>query len=316
MKYKFLIAFMLSFQMGYTSSEVNAPASTYGPEHLWLTGPLLTPTAQVTPPGHVNLEPYLYMFVNNGRYQDDWNAKAFPKLFQLNPQILFKVGLVEKFDILGVYQMYYSWRQQESSFQFGDLPLSLEYQFYEGESATLIKFYVKETFPIGNYQNLNHKKKGTDSSGQGSFVTSSGVTFSRVYDFGNQQYFRPRVDLSLNFPAPVKVSGLNTYGESKNTHGTVIPGNGFTFYVGMEYTLTKEWALALDLAGFMAGKTRFKGWTDTKVGYGSSAQFTAAPAIEYNWREDMGLIAGAYLSVAGRNSTRFYSIGVAYNYYF
>jgi hypothetical protein len=46
----------------------------------------------------------------------------------------------------------------------------------------------------------------------------------------------------------------------------------------------------------------------------ASIQYSLAPAIEYNWSEKLGLIAGCWLTIAGKNSRKFTSGVIALNY--
>lgn len=52
------------------------------------------------------------------------------------------------------------------------------------------------------------------------------------------------------------------------------------------------------------------------VGLPSSEQFSFAPAIEYNFTENFGIITGVWLSAFGRNSPRFRTgiVNIDYNY--
>ncbi len=47
----------------------------------------------------------------------------------------------------------------------------------------------------------------------------------------------------------------------------------------------------------------------------TSAQFSIAPAIEYNWNANIGIIFGSWFTLAGKNSTQFTSGVFAFNYY-
>ncbi len=293
-----------------------SPGATGPSNSLWLTGPLLTPSAKVVPPGHLNIEPYFYTIVSTAAYGDDWQAKSTPRFLQLFSQMQVKVGVIEKFDLFGIVQGYYNATQGQSATAFGDLPIVLEYQLYEGENSSLIKLFARETFPVGKYQRSNPKKLRTDLGGMGSFVSATGFTISRVYHFGGEHYLRPRFNLALSFSAPVHVRGINAYGGDPSTKGWVYPGNSAAFLFGAEYTLTKNWALAIDINGRMSGRTRFNGYSATAVAAPSSAQFSLAPAIEYNWSPTKGIIIGSWFTVAGKNSKRFYSAAAAYNWYY
>ena len=52
------------------------------------------------------------------------------------------------------------------------------------------------------------------------------------------------------------------------------------------------------------------------VGFPSSEQFSLAAALEYNFNASLGLIAGGWFSIAGRNSAAFASAVAAFNYYY
>ncbi|MES2122546.1 MAG: hypothetical protein V4492_07205, partial [Chlamydiota bacterium] len=80
-------------------------------------------------------------------------------------------------------------------------------------------------------------------------------------------------------------------------------------------------ALALDIQYQHNNKTRFSGHKGRTrgvrnvVGGPSSEQFSLAPAFEYNFTYNVGLIAGCWFTVAGRNALEFASGVVAINIY-
>jgi hypothetical protein len=70
-------------------------------------------------------------------------------------------------------------------------------------------------------------------------------------------------------------------------------------------------------------KTQFRGTVGTTsdglptiVGFPSSEQISFAPAIEYNFSSELGLIVGCWFTGWGRNSTQFRSgvINLDYTY--
>ena len=55
---------------------------------------------------------------------------------------------------------------------------------------------------------------------------------------------------------------------------------------------------------------------NAKFAISSEKQATYAPAIEYNYNENFGIIAGYWFSTKGKNSPDFKSYVLALNFYF
>ena len=90
----------------------------------------------------------------------------------------------------------------------------------------------------------------------------------------------------------------------------------FSCDIAMEYTLTRNWAFAADLFYVYSNKTKFSGTTLAPIGRPSSEQLSFAPAIEYNWNINVGIITGAWVTLTGRNSSCFRGSVTAVNVYF
>jgi hypothetical protein len=94
-----------------------------------------------------------------------------------------------------------------------------------------------------------------------------------------------------------------------------------TVLFGFEISLSQRWAIANDIQYVHTNKTRFKGrkgatrGVANRVGRPSSEQWSLAPAIEYNWSDDYGVIAGVWFTFAGRNTIEFTSGVIAVNIY-
>ncbi len=110
--------------------------------------------------------------------------------------------------------------------------------------------------------------------------------------------------------------GLNVYGGNTSTRGTAYPGNNFSVNVGLEYSLSQPWTLALDLLYIYQAKNRFSGHDGgTPMTSPSSASYSLAPAIEYNFSDKIGLIGGSWFTVAGRNTAQYINWILALNIY-
>lgn len=311
----------------------------------WFTGPLLTPSPNVIPGGHFNIEPYVYYGATTARYDSGWHPVKVPKFSQFRVQVPIQIGLTQWMDFAITPQMIHSWSQGSATTKFTDLPVQFDFQLQHDRPGLNwhpgIRFTVKETFPTGKYQHLNPNKNKTDISGSGSFATGFAVVIGKLFHFTGVHFLNTRFSASYTYPAPVHVRGFNTYGGGYGTAGKVLPGNIFNFLFGAEYSMTHRWVLALDAACTVSSKTRFHGTpgfsaplvpanvgsvpsnplgltgsSEATTGGPASARFSLAPALEYNWNANLGIIAGAIFSVAGRNSIRYASGSAAFNYYY
>jgi len=283
----------------------------------WFTGPLLTPSARVISKGDANLEPYLYYFISTARYDNHWKAITHPTFNRIIMQLNAKIGITEKIDLTLIPQSHRCFSQGRRGASFGDLPFGFNYQLYEGKPEdwlTYVKLSVIETFPTGKFDKLNPKLKFTDTSGQGNYLTNIGLTFSSLVKLTNHRFFSYRWNITASVGAPAKVKGLSIYGGNALTRAKVNPGTSYFFLAGAEYTLIKEISLACDFEARYSPRKRFKGFSALPLSGPEVIQFALAPAIEYNWNSEMGIIIGTWFSLAAKNSDRFISTVAAFNY--
>lgn len=290
----------------------------------WLTGSLLSPAGDVIPNGHYNYEPYLYVGTNFGTYNSHWGTKRANNLHTVISQTIFEAGLPANFD----FQIYpqFSWNHTHgaSSWDINDIPWGFDYQLLSSEGSQWwpkIKLSFFANLPVGKYQKLNPGKQRTDVGGSGSWFPNIGIVFGRLFWFGGNHFLNVRASADYTFPTSVHVKGYNTYGGGRHTRGRVFPGQFVTSIFAFEYTWTQRWAFAMDTVYTHYNKTRFKGHRGktkgipNQVGGPSSEVLSFAPAFEYNWSVNVGLIAGCWFTAAGRNTIRFANGVIAINIY-
>lgn len=309
-----LVLGLIHFEDGHSVSSVPLSEEPEGP---WFTGPLLTPSARVMPPGHVNVEPYLFWNVATGIYDDQWKAHSIPTFNVIDAQLPIKYGLVDKLGLTVTFQSVLAFTQGKSGSAFADFPIGLEYQLFEGKPddwITFAKFSVTEVFPTGKYHHLNPERFLTDSSGQGSYITIAGLTFSKLFEFCDKSYLGTRCNFSVLYFTPTHIRGFSVYGGDRDTRGTIHHGATYWFFAGAEYTVTRKFSLSCDFFARYVQRKTFKGSTTIPIFKPELIQFSLAPAVEYNWSAAWGIIAGAWFSLGGRNSERFINGVVALNY--
>jgi hypothetical protein len=112
----------------------------------------------------------------------------------------------------------------------------------------------------------------------------------------------------------VDVADASVYGTSQGFRGRADPGDTFSIYSAWEYSVTRNWVLALDVFYQRDASTRIRGTDLVTVNgapervrfeaeSGSAWRLGLAPAIEYNWSSRVGVIIGARWFAAGRNTS-------------
>lgn len=296
------------------------------PEHRdikepWFTGPLLAPSAFTIPAGHVDFEPYLYIVANKGLYDHDWKVHPTSTFWNNSFQPLVQVGITKWLDVEVIPALFYNYTHGAGKWAIGDTSIGFDFQLFSHQGrvtewVTAVKLNIKETIPTGKYSNLDPKKLVTDAGGMGSWQTSIDFVWGNLFYLGRGHFLTWRNSLQYTLPAPTHVKNLSVYGGAQGTEGTIYPAQNLQFDTAIEISLTQNWAFAMDFLTSWSGKTRFKGHATAPIGPPPSVQFSLAPAIEYNWSANLGIIFGPWFTIAGRNAIQFFDGVFAFNYYY
>lgn len=289
-----------------------ACTSVFGDQQ-WFTGPLLVPNAEVIPKGQTQWQPYVFQFWNDGIYNQNWNKIDNVTLRSTNIQACIIHGIAKSFDLEILPQMYINSRSGETSTRFGDFTLFIGYQaLKESRYIPALRWTIQETFPSGQYDKLS--SYGTAASGGGSYQTGTSLNFLKRFKIDDLHTFNLYWSLSYTIPSPVTLKGRNVYGGDPTTRGKVYPGNIFQLINSFEFNLTRHFAIACDIVNLWRDHGRFSGRTIQSSKRQSSYQLSFAPALEYNFSKNLGIIAGSWLTATGRSAAAFKSVVVAINY--
>jgi len=299
------------------------PNEEYTP---WLTGSLIAPLGTVITEGHFEIDSYVYFSSYTGSYNSKWETATSPNFFSINPQFLCTFGLTPWMDIQIIPQFYYQNYLSQNGAGFGDLPVGLDFQLYPADKEFWfpgIKLGISEIFPTGKFENLDPNKLGTDATGAGSFSTLFSLVLYKIYHLYKHHFLSVSASGTYQMPGSVNVNGANVYGGGFGTKGRVSPGNNFTGILSFELSLSQNWALALDNVWSHTDRSQFSGSAGFdengdpfSVGAPSSEQLSFAPAIEYNFAENMGLIAGCWFTALWINSSEFRNAVMNLYYYY
>ncbi len=311
----FLLPLVLLSSLHARIADPTPAGQNVGP---WLTGPLLAPSGHVIPTGHINYEPYFYWNKIQGSYDPEWHrVKSLHTFTQFLIQPTFQCGVLPYTEFDFAPQIFWQHIEDQSQWVWADMPFGFAFPLYVDKNKRWpdIKLKINGNLPWGKYQRLDPKKLGTDNGGSGTWAPAAGLVFTRLFHPGGVHYLSVRWLFQDIMPTPVHVEGLNNYGGAENTRGKVYPGNVFFTDLGLEFTLTQRWALALDITYQHNNRNRYKGNRDGLVDKPSSEQFTLAPGLEYNWSDWLGVIGGGWFTFAGRNSAQFVQWVFAINIY-
>lgn len=288
---------------------------TYSP---FYTGPLLAPSANVIPKGHVNVQPYLFWTKTYGAYSRTWHQTHIPRSsVTLEPVVIAQYGMTQFMDINLNVHAFYQRKGDQQDFNYGDTSLTCGFQLLQDFLHNPLPACVVEVgmiFPTGKYQKRDLRKNGTDITGAGTYSTTFSLNFQKNFNRVFRQTLDPlnyhpflfRWSFGYEINSNVSVEGINAYGGSPSTKGRVKPGNTFITVFAWEYSFTEQWVFATDWQYECTPKSTFSGNNGgVPVGTPASQSWSVAPAIEYNITSKMGALAGVWFSFAGRNSSQF-----------
>jgi len=292
----------------------------------WYTGPLLAASANNIEKGKFNLQPYLYFRDKHGVYNKKWGHHTLPDTFTFESELFFQMGFTSWLDLTMRVESFYKEKEGKDSFEFGDISASFGFQIIKEEDFTIkpsIRFEAAIGFPTGKYKNLNPQKNGIDSSGSGAYEAVFSLNFSKVVYWFENHPIAWRLNPSYAYSTEAKVTNFNVYGGGYNTKGKVKPGNLLAVILAFEYSFTQRWVFATDFSQVNTSKTTFKGNPGTTINgtiatntQSSSSQTSIAPALEYNFNKNLGILGGIHFSIKQRNASEFFAGIISATYTF
>ena len=291
----------------------------------WFTGPLLAPDGHTVARGHTKYQPYLFVTSNEGTFNRKWIHKVGPRSTRITPTMTLTQGIYHFVDLQFIVPVEINTNRGKTSTRLGDMGAILGVQVFEdrrNRAMPDVRLTLGMGFPTGQYRKLNPHKNNTDSSGNGTWDTSASLNVQKLWQVQDINFFRLRASLTYAFGTKIRVLGFNSYGGGYGCDGTIKPGGVGIGIVAFEYQFKQNWVFACDFMGSYKNEDAFFGNSGIKedglgsrVGIGKAYQLSMAPALEYNFSENVGIIAGIWYTMAGRNSQDFVSGVISVKYY-
>lgn len=283
------------------------PAQKEAQGDAWWTGPILAPSAGNLPKGHLLFEPYFYDVAATG-------SRTYGNLSYLLYGLTDRVtvGLMPAF---GYMEPTHGLPSRH--LQVGDLGVVGQIglrRYHPGHWFPALALNLQETLPTGRHDHLGERP--ADGIGSGTYTTTISLYSQTYFWLPNGRILRARLNVSEAISGIARVNGVSVYGTAAEFSGRARPGAINTTDLGLEYSLTRNWVLALDAASRYQMRTPIAGRSPApiRLDQGASEQVIFAPAAEYNFNANLGVIAGARLIEIGRNITRSITPLVAINY--
>ncbi|HEY0502152.1 MAG TPA: hypothetical protein VGD42_01550 [Lysobacter sp.] len=305
-------------------ADAHAEAGRAAPREVRFTGPLVS-GAPPLPRGLFNIEPYLIDTQVVGYYDEKRNRHDIDRTPDgWNLVVPMQYGVTERLTLgatlsAGLASTTGSGRHLET----GDTGLSLSWLLAKGDAAhaATLTFALRQNLATGTHDDLERHGLA-EATGTGAPSTRVGL-YGQAY-FLPERTLRGRINLSWRVPgARAAIDGTSAYGTPAGFSGHAELASAMQASIGLEYSLSPTWVLATDLvyerdrgahvAGVVAnadGVRRLE--RDVTAWWRQSV----APAVEYHWSDRVGLIAGALVSVEGRNSAAIVSPQIALNMVF
>ena len=290
----------------------------------WWTGPMLAPSAATLPRGHFLIEPYLYDVIVQGQYDANGARHSAPHANGFGSLTYMNYGLANRVTVGLIPTLGYndvSKGPSSGGVGLGDLTLQAQYritQFEEGHWVPTTSIALQETLPTGRYDRLGNRP--SDGFGSGAYTTTLAFFSQTYFWLPNGRILRMRCNVLPAISSNVRLRDVSVYGTGTGFRGQAMPGSSVFVDTSWEYSLTRRWVLALEATYRHQGNTPVNGFNISNptqpvhFDLGSSDAFGLAPAIEYSWKRNLGVLLGARFIPAGRNVNATISPAIAINF--
>jgi hypothetical protein len=300
-----------------STAEENTSDSRQSLADAWWTGPIMAASAGTLSKGHFLVEPYVFDVISQGSYDEQGDRHGGERTHGLGSFTYINYGLTDRITIGAIPRLAFndvSHGEDSSSLRLGDLSVQAQYgltRFREGSRIPTLAVNIEQRLPTGRYDRLGSRM--SDGAGAGAYTTTLSLYSQYFLWMPNGRVVRTRLNLSYGFSDNVNVQDESVYGTNAGFRGRAAPGASFSAISAWEYSLTRNWVLALDVAYQHNETTKVDGielpggnidLPPTRVQFqsGSRETLSLAPAVEYNWTSRIGVIVGAVITASGRNA--------------
>lgn len=294
-------------------------------EDVNFTGPLVTPAVNTLPGGAINIEPYLIHTNTRGTYDNNGDRHAQKPTFrQWQIALPITYGLT---DVMSLQVTLNALRAYGAGFhtdgmRAGDTTFRVQQRLKAPRAdgtGLVLSLAAAQRFPTGEYHQLDTNP--LNGTGNGARRTTLSLGAQQLIWLPNDRPLRWRGQVAWSpTPGGIRVRGGSVYGTEPGFRGHARLGKAWNATLAAEYSLDARWVLVGEAIWNRAGTSDV--WGTSAGGAhvdrhnAPSQEFSLAPAVEYHFNANIGLIAGVQFSVAGRNNADYVAPQVALNMVF
>lgn len=288
---------------------------------------MLANSAATLPRGHFLIEPYLYDVRSSAHYDHNGTRQRAARSDSYGSLTYMLYGVVDRVSVGLVPTFSFNTQGgglRSSSVGMGDLSVMAQLRLTANDPHSrvpTISINIQETLPNARYDRLG--SRSTDGFGGGAYVTTLAVYTQKYLWLPNGRIMRMRLNASESHSGRAIIEDESVYGTERGFRGSATPGRVLFLNGAWEYSITRNWVLAVDATYRHAGSTEVAGYvaapgaTNPPVSVTKSRPSEAiglAPAIEYNWTGNVGMLLGTRIIVAGRNTAASITPAIALNF--
>jgi hypothetical protein len=286
---------------------------------------MLANSAATLPRGHFLIEPYLYDVRSSAHFDHDRTRQRTTRSDSYGSLTYMLYGVVDRASVGLVPTFSFNTQSgglRSSNVGIGDVSVMAQFRLTANDPYSrvpTISVNVQETLPTGKYDRLG--SRSTDGFGSGAYATTVALYTQKYFWLPNGRIMRMRMNVSESYSGRATIEDESVYGTEQGFRGTATPGRVLFLNGAWEYSLTRNWVLALDATYRHAGSTEVAGYrsvpggilSPTVTASGISDAVGLAPAIEYNVTGNFGVLFGARVIAAGRNTSASITPAIAFN---
>ena len=321
-------AVLMCLNVPATAQSPVADSSRQSPSDAWWTGPLLANSAATLPRGHVLVESYLYDVMTRSVFDAGGARRSVPRADSFGSQSYILYGLVDRLTVGLVPNFGFNTGggvARSSRVGVGDLGTMVQWRLTANDpfrTMPTISINVQETLPTGKHDQLGAQI--ADGLGSGAYATTLAVYSQKYFWLPNGRILRTRFNVSQAFSGTATVRDVSVYGTDAGFRGEARPGQSLYIDGAWEYSITRQWVAALDLTYRHGRSTEVRGCGGSTAvctssqpiivsNSASSDAVGVSPAVEYNFTGNVGVILGARIIAAGRNTSASITPALAIN---
>ncbi len=291
----------------------SCPVQRQSVDDAWWTGPMIAPGSGTLTPGHFLIEPYFYD-VHAGQAHSYGNLTYI--LYGLVDGLTIGTSPTAGFNTVGG-------APSSSGIGLGDVSAIAQLRLLRRNHDSWLPataFNVTETFPTGRYDRLGERT--SDGFGSGVYTTTLSLYTQSYFWLPNGRILRVRFNVSQAFSSTANVNGVSVYGTDAPFRGSARPGPAFAADLAWEYSLTRSWVLAIEFNNRYQAATRVRGieaadstgaTAAARLDAPASDAFAIAPAVEYSWTPNLGVLLALRVIPQGHHTTRSVTPVIAVN---